>query len=242
MAVQIQNLGKLRLSWRPTADLGYGARDFFYYKMRSGNAVATLKDIDREAGFISMIQSNARERELRIVLSSDEMRERTVAITPIKTATNTSPDEDMEDDDSIDAYKDWLSYMHDREQAMELGDTTREETVETYKKWLRVEGKLDEINAYLNLSPQINVHSSQDSNDRSPVQRPSHARRSKQQGNGIENTKKRRRGTLKGLKAINKRARAGNQKLQIEFSRLGGPVGQRYGPLLKNVTQDGGHL
>ena len=38
--------------------------------------------------------------------------------------------------------------------------------------------------------------------------------------------KKRGRGTLKGLKAINKRARAGNQKLEIEFLRLGGPVGE----------------
>ena len=100
------------------SDLGFGARDFFYYKMRSGNVVATLKVIDRETDFISMIQSNARERQLRIVLSTDEVRERTVAITPIKNTTNTSADEDMEDDESMDAYKDWLSYMHDREQAM----------------------------------------------------------------------------------------------------------------------------
>ena len=41
-----------------------------------------------------------------------------MAITPIKNTTNTSADEDMEDDESIDAYKDWFSYMHDREQAM----------------------------------------------------------------------------------------------------------------------------
>ena len=38
--------------------------------------------------------------------------------------------------------------------------------------------------------------------------------------------KKRGCGTLKGLKAINKRARAGNQKLKIEFLRLGGLVGE----------------
>ena len=43
---------------------------------------------------------------------------------------------------------------------------------------------------------------------------------------GTENMKKRGHGTLKGLKASNKRARAGNQKLKIEFSRLGGPVGE----------------
>ena len=43
---------------------------------------------------------------------------------------------------------------------------------------------------------------------------------------GTENMKKRGHGTLKGLKAINKRARAGNQKLKIEFLRLGGLVGE----------------
>ena len=100
------------------SDLGFGVRDFLYYKMRSGNAVATLKNIDCETDLTSMIQSNAREREHRIVLSTDEVREQTVVITPIKNTTNTSADEDMEDDESIDAYKDWFSYMHDREQAM----------------------------------------------------------------------------------------------------------------------------
>ncbi|KAK3146888.1 hypothetical protein QOZ80_3BG0274450 [Eleusine coracana subsp. coracana] len=36
---------------------------------------------------------------------------------------------------------------------------------------------------------------------------------------------KRKWGTLKGYKATNKRIRQGNQKLKVEFSRLGGPVG-----------------
>jgi hypothetical protein len=31
---------------------------------------------------------------------------------------------------------------------------------------------------------------------------------------------------LKGLKATNKRIKTGNQKLKVEFSKLGGPVGE----------------
>ncbi|RLN40759.1 uncharacterized protein C2845_PM01G41140 [Panicum miliaceum] len=41
-----------------------------------------------------------------------------------------------------------------------------------------------------------------------------------------QNTKKRGRGPVKGLKAMNKRTKSGEQKLKIEFSRLGGPVGE----------------
>jgi hypothetical protein len=47
-------------------------------------------------------------------------------------------------------------------------------------------------------------------------------------GIGSENGKKRGRGPLKGLKAISKRFKAGNQKMKVEFSRLGGPVGENY--------------
>ena len=43
-----------------------------------------------------------------------------------------------------------------------------------------------------------------------------------------ENGKKRGCGPLKGLKAISKRIKAGNQKMKVEFSRLGGPVGENY--------------
>lgn len=37
---------------------------------------------------------------------------------------------------------------------------------------------------------------------------------------------KRGRGPLKGLKAVNKRIKSGNQKLKVEFSRLGHAVGE----------------
>lgn len=45
-------------------------------------------------------------------------------------------------------------------------------------------------------------------------------------GIGSENGKKRGRGTLKCLKAVSKRHKSGNQKLHVDFSRLGGAVGE----------------
>ncbi|KAL6871046.1 hypothetical protein ACP4OV_014894 [Aristida adscensionis] len=157
------------------------------------------------------------ERKVRLVLSRDQVTDHNVVITPIKLPRNTSIEEGFEDE-PIDSYKDWLSYMHQRDEALGLEDKYREDTVETYKEWLRLEGKLDAINAYVNHSTHINlVDSSQDSNPTPPGQRPSHARRHKEKGNG--------RGTLKGYKASNKRIRQGNQKLKVEFSRLGGAVG-----------------
>ena len=46
----------------------------------------------------------------------------------------------------------------------ELGDSSREETVETYKQWLRVEGKLDEISNIFLLIWKLIIISSQTSN------------------------------------------------------------------------------
>jgi len=117
--------------------------------------------------------------------------------------------------------------------------------------------------AYLN--PTIHIHSSQDSNPTPPVQPPSHARRWTQgQGNGnlcllgincvcilcrlvsiitfcshgigSENGQKRGRGPLKGLKAISKRIKAGNQKMKVDFSRLGGPVGDNYRSFVDEIV------
>ena len=46
----------------------------------------------------------------------------------------------------------------------ELEDRTREETVETYKQWLRLEGKLDEISNIFLLIWKLIIISSQTSN------------------------------------------------------------------------------
>ncbi|KAL6631317.1 hypothetical protein ACP70R_028167 [Stipagrostis hirtigluma subsp. patula] len=207
------------------SQLGYGVRDYLYYKRRCGDGVATLKEIDYDIDVDLMVQCNMDEREVRLLLTKDQVTERDVVITPIKSSKTTSIEEEYEDE-LLDAYKDWLSYMHHQDQAMELQDTYRQDTVDTYKEWLTVEGKLDQINAYVNCTTQINsVHSSQDRNQAPPAQRPSHARRIKEQGNSSENRNKRGRGTLKGLKATNKRIKEGSQKLKVEFSKLGGPRG-----------------
>jgi hypothetical protein len=86
--------------------LGYGGKDYFYYKMRCGNAVTTLREIDYDVDANEMTESNEDEREIRLVLSKDQVTDRNVAI-----------DEDLEDL-SIDAYKDWLSYLHERDLGM----------------------------------------------------------------------------------------------------------------------------
>jgi len=52
-------------------------------------------------------------------------------------------------------------------------------------------------------------------------------------GIGSENGKKRGCGTLKCLKALSKGHKSGNQKLHVEFSRLGGAVGDNARSLMK---------
>ena len=56
------------------SNLGYGTRDYFYYK-RSGNSVATLNEIEYDVDANAMISSNAEEREVRLVLSRDQITE-----------------------------------------------------------------------------------------------------------------------------------------------------------------------
>jgi hypothetical protein len=55
-------------------------------------------------------------------------------------------------------------------------------------------------------------------------------------GIGSENGQKRGRGPLKGLKAISKRIKAGNQKMKVDFSRLGGPVGDNYRSFVDEIV------
>ena len=55
-------------------------------------------------------------------------------------------------------------------------------------------------------------------------------------GIGSENGQKRGRGPLKGLEAISKRIKASNQKMKVDFSRLGGPVGDNYGSFVDEIV------
>jgi hypothetical protein len=93
------------------SNLGYGARDYLYYKRRCGNTVATLNEIEYCEDANAMLSSNGEEREVRLVLSRDQITERNVEITPIKLPRMASISEDSIDE-SIDDYKVWLNNMH----------------------------------------------------------------------------------------------------------------------------------
>ena len=93
-----------------------------YYKQRSAEAPAeaTLIEIEYDWNVEQMIKSNEEERKVRLVLSKNLIADRSVAITPIK-SYRVSSDHDEEEEvqqSELDAYKDWLAYMHTREQAM----------------------------------------------------------------------------------------------------------------------------
>jgi len=71
-----------------------------------------------------MIKSNEEEREVRIVLSKNPIANPSVTITPVKSNKVSSDHDDEEEvqESELDTYKDWLAYMHTRNQAMcELG-------------------------------------------------------------------------------------------------------------------------
>ncbi|XP_021316054.1 uncharacterized protein LOC110435060 isoform X2 [Sorghum bicolor] len=204
--------------------LGYGARDYLYYKRRCGNAIATLNEIEYDVDANAMLSSNAEEREVRLVLSRDQITERNVEITPIKLPRMATVSEDFTDE-SINDYKVWLNNMHEEGQCMDFKDIYREDTVKTYKEWLRVQGQLDDISAYDNHRNHIDLlNSSQDSNPTPLLNLPSHARREKTLGNNSQ--KRKARGTIKGLAAMHKRSKQGSQKLKLQFSRLGGAAGE----------------
>ena len=93
-----------------------------YYKRRSAEAPAqaTLNEIEFDYDVEIMIKSNEEERKVRIVLSKNPIADPSVAITPIK-SNRVSSDHDEEEEvqeSELDAYKDWLAYMHTRNQAM----------------------------------------------------------------------------------------------------------------------------
>ena len=102
--------------------LGYRSRDYMYYKKRSveAPAEATLNEIEFDFDVDTMIKSNEEEREVRIVLSKNPIADPSVVITPVK-SNRVSSDHDEEEEvqeSELDAYKDWLAYMHTRNQAM----------------------------------------------------------------------------------------------------------------------------
>ena len=102
--------------------LGYRSREYMYYKRRSAEAPAqaTLNEIEFDYDVEIMLKSNKEDMKVRIVLSRNPIADPSVAITPIK-SNRVSLDHDEEEEvqeSELDAYKDWLAYMHTRNQAM----------------------------------------------------------------------------------------------------------------------------
>jgi DNA gyrase/topoisomerase IV subunit A len=93
--------------------LGYRVRDYLYYRRRCGNA-ATLLEFEEEDHVDAMIACNEVEKEVRLLLSKDQIIDENVSITPLKVPRR-RPIREMnldEDEEPIDAYKDWLANMH----------------------------------------------------------------------------------------------------------------------------------
>ncbi|TVU50279.1 hypothetical protein EJB05_01645, partial [Eragrostis curvula] len=219
--------------------LGYSSRDFLYYMNRCGRDVATLEAIDYADDVDLMIQNNEVERKIRLILCTDEPTEQWVSITPLKRLRE-PPTSDLPcSREPIDAYKDWLENLRDKQPDIEFHDDYREETITTYTEWLKQQRKLYDIMSYLKPAEDaVHTHSDgeNDESSSSPREFPSHARHPKKKGNELDfeliinaligGGKKNGRGTLNGLSAAIKRIKSGSQKLQIEFSeRLDGPIG-----------------
>lgn len=56
-----------------------------------------------------MIRDVASEKKVRLVLATQQVKERHVNITPLKWPREQECDDDNDDDDEVDAYKEWLA-------------------------------------------------------------------------------------------------------------------------------------
>ena len=72
------------------SQLGYGTRDYFYYKKRCGNDSATYKAIDFMEDAKNMVHDMESEKRIRALLTSEEQQQQQqqqqqhVPITPLK--------------------------------------------------------------------------------------------------------------------------------------------------------------
>jgi len=92
--------------------LGYGPRDFMYYKMRCGRDVAKLKAMGYTQDADIVLRMNEAEREIRLVLSKEEEH---VAITPIKRPREKGNNDDSSTPEDIHAYKLWLKKLQSKD-------------------------------------------------------------------------------------------------------------------------------
>ncbi|WVZ64050.1 hypothetical protein U9M48_013626 [Paspalum notatum var. saurae] len=169
-------------------------------------------------------------------MAKESLKDLSVSITPIK-RTREQQQEDLPcAQEEIDAYKVWLSKLKQENPRTELKDEFRQQTIETYKEWLTLQGDLlgDDI------TDDGGTSTENGENDSSQARKnwPSHARRPNKAGNGqCTGGRKKGRGPLKGHSIAFKRIKSGCQKLPIQFSsRLGGPQGENYRSFIDEVV------
>nr|XP_034599363.1 uncharacterized protein LOC117860213 [Setaria viridis] len=90
----------------------------------------------------------------------------------------------MKDRRQIDAYKIWLQNLQQDEPDTEFKDDYKDETMETYKEWLRRKEYLQDIISYLDQDDNDEVQNLPDDEglaamQSAPSDRPSHARHDK---------------------------------------------------------------
>nr|TKW03248.1 hypothetical protein SEVIR_7G013000v2 [Setaria viridis] len=197
-------------------ELGFGLRDYYYYKKRIGNDNASVLQIDYSKDVECLLENmkSSEERKLRLIISKQEVVG-AVNNTPLKQPRVnefddvSDADDDSSNDRAVDEYKDWLDAQDPK---CGLYDEYRDDTIKAYSKWLRHKGLLRDILAYNRGQAKLTEvrEESNGSSNTPPQHWPTHARKPKQtKGCG----KKVGRRCLKGLAAVAKR------------SKMGGPYG-----------------
>nr|TKW21150.1 hypothetical protein SEVIR_4G180000v2 [Setaria viridis] len=95
-----------------------------------------------------MLAANEGERKLRLVLATVQPTELNKSITPLKRPrdkTKEAPIDVPTAEEPIDAYKEWLANLQQDQRDTEFRDDYRDETIMTYKEWLRRKGFLTDI-------------------------------------------------------------------------------------------------
>lgn len=155
---------------------GYSVRDYMYYKKRCGTDLASLELIDYEHQARAMIVDNELERKVRIIMAKEPQKELSVSITPIKRPREQQQEDLPCVQGDLDAYKVWLRklkkenpntgvFLHPLftvhihipyhtvltfHPFLELKDEFRQQTIETYKHWLTLQGDLPGTNNFIN--------------------------------------------------------------------------------------------
>lgn len=158
-----------------------------YYKERCGRDTASLIAVDYDHQIQAMIENNVREKKIRILLTKDPETNLQVTITPMKRPRETTTQEPLDrpmTQEKIDAYKKWLENLQQYQPdtgryissnhnlyklyvgfsttltnslCAEFKDDYRDETIKTYKEWLRHQDYLDDICKFYSFTQHSNT-------------------------------------------------------------------------------------